>query len=177
MKRTLHILRLTVFGLALLFIGISVFTVAFVQNIPYEFDNIKVSASFYECIFFGLPSAVLLTLVWTVKRRNTAVRNIGIGIITFLSTAFTFWFLYSNIFSLGFGSWTDFNIAYESKDNPKIRIVEQRYDEGALGYGGWRTVKLTPFLSIFNHVENIDTNKIDTTKWNLVNKEGDVRFP
>lgn len=81
------------------------------------------------------------------------------------------------MFSFGFGAWVDEEIIYENKENSKVTINQQIWDIGAFGYGGRRTVKLTPCLGLWNIVTEIDTATIDKNKWELVSREGDIKFP
>ncbi len=86
-------------------------------------------------------------------------------------------YLLNNIFSIGFGAWTTFNIAYESRHNSEQQIREQRYDAGALGYGSNRVVEVEPFAGLFWKVTPVDTTKMDKSVWLRVDKEGEVKFP
>ena len=64
-----------------------------------------------------------------------------------------------------------------NKENPNVTINQQLWDIGAFGYGGQRTVKLTPILGIWNWAEEIDTTEIEKDNWTLVEREGDIKFP
>jgi hypothetical protein len=68
-------------------------------------------------------------------------------------------------------------IIYENNKNPEVTIKQQLWDIGAFGYGGQRTVKLTPFLEYWNSVEQVNTANIGRENWTLVQKEGDIKFP
>ena len=177
MSKGLKILRWILFILAIIFILVAVFAMTIGQKLPYEFDSKSLASVFYLLIFFGLPIAILLTLLGSIRRRRKSVLNISIGLLTVLLSVGTIYYLYLKMVLFGFGTWVNFNIAYENKANPKIKIVDQRYDVGALGIKGMRTVKLTPFLGIFNRVEWIDTTALNKSEWVLINKEGDVHFP
>ena len=83
----------------------------------------------------------------------------------------------SLMLSYGFGAWINEEVIYAKKNAPEVTINRQRWDMGALGYGGQRTVKLTKFLRLWHWVENIDTVNIDKNQWSLVQKEGDIKFP
>ncbi len=104
------------------------------------------------------------------RKLLTIFATIGLTVLTFM-------FLLNNLFTIGFGAWTTFNIAYENKANSDRQIREQRYDVGALGYGGNRIVEVKPFAELFWQVSSVDTTKIDTAKWKRVGKEADVKFP
>jgi hypothetical protein len=132
---------------------------------------------FYIIIIGGLPIAVLLTLIWTLKKSNTKKRNIVTGILTVIATGVVVFCSIYLIFSYGFGAWINQEIVYEYKLNPKRTINEQIYDIGAFGYGGQRIVELKPFFKYWYEVQPIDTTKIELENWVRVEKEGDIKFP
>ena len=79
--------------------------------------------------------------------------------------------------SYGFGAWVNQEIIYGKKENPNETINRQLWDIGAFGYGGQRTVKLSPFLKFWNWAEPVDASKIDKKKWILIQKNGKAIFP
>ena len=160
-----------IFCLTIFFIVVNVFVLTIGQSLPIEFRVSKIKNEYYNFIFNALPFSILLTLFGTIKKRNAIGKNWAIGILTVLSVGFTFFLLTSIMFSVGFGSWTNNNTLYRNKTNKNMSIADQMYDAGALGYGGHRIVELTPFLKYFQIIKRVDTTKIDTTKWILVNEE------
>ena len=163
--------------ITILFFIIAIYAMTIGQIVPIEFANWKDIHIFYDTILQGLPIAILLTLVWTIKKEKTKKRNIIIGIITPILALGIYFGAYFLMFLYGFGAWVNEEIIYENNDNPKITINQQLLDVGAFGYGGERTVKLIPFLGFFVIVEKVDTAKIDKIKWKLIQKEGDIKFP
>jgi hypothetical protein len=91
--------------------------------------------------------------------------------VTILSAIVCFFLLVSIMFSVGFGSWTTETILYKKHNDKIVTINKQRLDLGALGYGGYRTVQLTPFLKYFQLVKEVDTSNIDTKNWDYVNQD------
>ena len=165
------------FVLTLTFFGISLFSMTVGQIIPIEFADWRDMHIFYDIILRGLPIMILLTLVWTIRKKRSIRGNFIIGIVTaliafgaYLSTIFL-------MFSFGFGAWVNEETIYENKDNPKQTINYQLWDIGAFGYGGQRTVKLTPFLGLWVVATKIDTTTIEKDKWTLVKRKGDIKFP
>lgn len=163
--------------ITLLFFGIAIYAMTIGQVVPIEFADWHHMHLFYDIILRGLPIAILLTLGWTLKKDRPKKTNIVIGILTpiiaggmFIGTIFL-------MFSFGFGAWVDEEIIYERRENPKVTIKQQLWDIGAFGYGGQRTVKLTPFLGFLNLVENVDTAAINKKNWTLVQKDGYIKFP
>ena len=161
----------------LLFFGIAAYALTIGQIVPLEFADWHLMHLFYDIILQGLPLAILLTLVWTLKRGRPGKTNIVIGILTPLMAGGMLFATFFLMFSYGFGAWVDEEIIYEKKDNPDVTINQQLWDIGAFGYGGQRTVKLTPVGGLWQWVENIDTADIDTSRWSRVLKEGDLKFP
>lgn len=167
----------TIFYLSLLFLAISLWAITIGQSINFEFKNYQLANEFYNIILPGTPIAILITLFGTLKNRQSSVHKISIVLITILLTFCSFIFLLNNLFTIGFSRWSTFNIAYEHKTERDRQIREQRYDSGALGYGGNRTVEVKPFAFFFWKIIPVDTTKIDKTIWIRVDKEGDVKFP
>lgn len=155
----------------LLFFAIAIFTMTIGQAIPIEFDNWRHTHILYDVILQGLPIAILLTLVWTINKRKSRRTNIIIGIVTPLLAAGMFFVTIFLMFIYGFGAWVDEQILYTHKENPGITINKQLWDIGAFGYGGQRTVKLTPMLGLWNWVESIDETKIELKNWTKVEPE------
>ena len=159
------------------FLGIALFAMTFGQVIPIEFLDWHDMHLFYDIILQGLPIAILLTLVWTINKDRPKKTNLTIGIVTPILAIAMFFGTVTLMFSYGFGAWVNFEIIYENKDNPKTTINKQLWDIGAFGYGGQRTVKLTPLLGIWNLVKEVDTAEIEKENWILVQKQGDIKFP
>jgi hypothetical protein len=66
----------------------------------------------------------LLTLSGTLKKRHDKTRKLLTIFATIGLTVLSFMFLLNNLFTMGFGSWTTFNIAYENKTHPERQIRE-----------------------------------------------------
>ena len=159
------------------FFLIVLFSLTIAQIIPIEFADWNIMHKFYEIIIEGLPIAVLLTLIWTLKKSNSRKRNIITGILTVITAVIVLFLSIFLIFSYGFGAWINYEIVYEHKENSERTINEQIYDIGAFGYGGKRIVELKPFFNYWQKVQPIDTTKIETKNWIRVEKEGDIKFP
>ena len=168
--------RLIFWGSAI-FLAVVLWTITVGQSINYEFQNDTDAGDFYNIILGGTPIAILLTLFGTLKRNHNTRRKILTIITTLGGVVFSFMFLLYNFFTIGFGVWTTFNIAYEHKSNPERKIREQRYDVGALGYGATRVVEVNSFTSLFWKVTLVDTTKLSKVDWTRVDKDGDIKFP
>ena len=163
--------------LTLTFFGITLFSLTIGQILPIEFADWKDMHLFYDIIFQGLPIAILLTMIWTIKNGSPKRKKITIGILTPIIAFAAFFGTIFLMFSFGFGAWVNQEIVYENKTNPQETINEQIWDIGAFGYGGQRTVKLSPTLGLWNIVTEIDTTEIEKDNWTLVQREEDIKFP
>jgi len=160
-----NILNRTIFWLSIAFIAIVAFSLTIGRQLPIEFSNYKTRNQYYDSIFFAVPGAILLTMAGTIKKKRTKSMNWMIGILTVLSAVLSFFFLLGTIFSIASGAWINEATLYRNKIDSNITINNQFYDAGALDIYSHRTVMLTPFLKWFQKVQEIDTNKIDKTKW------------
>ena len=172
MKRVRQIFKWT----TLLFFGIAIYAMTIGQIIPIEIADWHVMHLFYDVILQGFPIAILLTLVWTLQKERPTRTNIAIGITTSVLAATMFFGSFFLMFSYGFGAWVDEEIIYENKNHPEVTINQQLWDIGAFGYGGQRTVKLTPFMGLWKLVKEVDTTKIEKGEWTLIQKEGDIKL-
>ncbi|MGQ1947757.1 hypothetical protein ACT3CD_11730 [Geofilum sp. OHC36d9] len=163
--------------ITLLFFGIAIYAMTIGQTVPIEFIDWHHMHFFYDIILQGLPIAILLTLAWTLKKDRPKKTNIAIGILTPIIAGVMFFGIVFLMFSYGFGAWVDEQIIYENRENPNVTINQQLWDIGAFGYGGQRTVKLTPILGLWNWAEQIDTAEIKKENWTLVQKQGAINFP
>jgi hypothetical protein len=165
-----------IFWTAIAFIILTIISLTIVQTLPFEFADYKDQHRFYDILIQGFPVATLLTLFGTVKKENTKRRNWIIGGLTTFVSILTFAGQILLVYMFGFGAWTTESILYRHKIE-KREIKEQVFDVGAFGYGGRRIVEIKPFLTYWILPTEIDTLTIDKTKWNLVNEEGDIKFP
>src|SRR4051812_20307462 len=113
-----------IFWSSLLFLAVFLWTVTIGQIINYEFRDYKVAGNFYNIILAGIPIAVLLTLCGTLKKHHDKTRKLLTIFATIGLAVLSFMFLINNLFTIGFGTWTTFNIAYEYKTEPEKQIRE-----------------------------------------------------
>lgn len=125
---------------------------------------------------YGTPIFILLTLFFTLDKRNGLRRNLTWFILTPMFS-FSLYILINLLSIFFFQYWVDFSIVYEHKSDSTRTIREQMEDQGAFGYGKRRTVEVDPMLFIFQRVTPVDTNQLEMKEWRYVNREGDVKFP
>ncbi|PZP43320.1 MAG: hypothetical protein DI598_15905 [Pseudopedobacter saltans] len=174
---TLKLIRRIIFYLTIIIIVSSVFALTIGQIISVEFRNNNAKGDYYYFAFTSLPICILLSLIGTIKRKNSKARNWTIGICTIFSSVICFFILLNVMFKIGFGAWVNETILYCNKSNNQITINEQIFDAGALGYGSRRIVQTRPFFYYFQTIKQIDTTKLNKDEWKLINKEGDIREP
>ena len=126
--------------------------------------------------FFGTPIFILLTLFFTLDKRNGLRRNITWIILTPMFS-FSLYILINLVSIFFYQYWVDFSIAYEHKSDSTRTIREQMEDQGAFGYGKRRIVEVDPMLFIFHRVTPVDTNQLEMNEWRYVHREGDVKWP
>ena len=171
MTTALNIIIKTIFWLTIIFIVVAFYGLTFGQSFNYEFADWKTSRKFYDIIMQGLPFAILLTLVGTIKRTNNKSKNIINIVLTVLVSIISFFIVVSMLFSVGFLTIYNETTFYRNKNNPDITITAQRIGQGALGADGHRIVRLEPYMKFWNKVTLIDTTSINRTEWNLVNEK------
>ena len=66
----MQVIKKTIFWAAIVFIGLTIFTLTIGQILPYEFADYKLQHKYYDTIIQGLPIAVLLTLFGTLKKEK-----------------------------------------------------------------------------------------------------------
>lgn len=177
MKGQLNILRHIIFSIALVFIGVSIFSLTIGQIINFEFVVTKTRFYYYTLVMFGFPIAVLLTLLGTIKIKYKRSTNLWTTGLTVISSVIFGIIVFGLALKIGWGSWVNETILYRNKQDLSTKIAYQIWDAGALGYGRHRTVKLTPVFKFWNKVNEIDSVKIDKNEWKFVNEEGDLKFP
>ncbi|OKL39767.1 hypothetical protein [Pontibacter flavimaris] len=170
-------LRGTFFWVTTVFFFIVAFSLTIGQLFPIEFADWKYSHTYYDIVLQGFPVAVLLTLAYTMGKHRTVKQNIRIAVLTSIGAVASFFLSVLLMFSYGFGAWVNYEIVYESKENPREVISHQLWDNGAFGYGSQRTVKLTPFLGLWNIAVETDTATVNKMEWHFLKREGDIKIP
>ena len=140
------------------------------QIIPIELSNREVQRKFYQIGFLGIPffsGALILSLL--KKSDSNRIKSLKIlgGMLT---TIGIFAILMNFIFAIGFSAWKDYNLLYVNKKNPNHKIIEQICDQGAFGYGGYRTIETKPVLLIFKTTNPKEEKIIDEEMWKEKNE-------
>lgn len=165
-----------IFWIAISFIGLTSFSFTVGQELNYEFADFEIQHKYYEIIITGLPIAILLTLLGTLKRENSKTKNWLLGSTTFVAAVLSVICQIFMLTAFGFGAWTTETILYKHKTENRV-IEKQLFDIGAFGYGGQRIVEIKPFLKIWILPIKVDTMTINKEEWRFVNEEGDIKFP
>ena len=114
----LTILRKAIFLLTLIFIAVALFSLTVGQSLNYEFANNNLSSNFYDIIMTGLPVAIMLTLVGTIKMKNKRTNNIAIAVGTISASIISFFAIVNIMFSVGFVVIENEAVLFRKKDNP-----------------------------------------------------------
>ena len=156
------------YSVSLLLMLFCIFSFTVGQFIPIYFANADFRALYYFIIFILLVAATGRTIFKSIykpqKNNISSARLISI-LVGFLSFV-VFGFL-TIVFC--FAVWTEANVFYIQKDNPKVKIISRYVNEGAFGGGteatDYQIVLHRPVLFIFNMETSIDTALIDKQKW------------
>lgn len=143
-----------------------------------DFSDENLSSSYWEMSSIGVfISAVILTISSISKKSSPRIK-LGMTLLSpiFGITAYAI-LIFLNLTLFGFGKWADVTLIARSNKNSKIIVVEQWFDNGALGYDGKRFVERNYFWWWQKNSE-IDTSKINWNKHKIINKEmGFIKFP
>ena len=149
---------------------------SFIFSIDFSYENL--SSSYWEMSSIGVfISAVILTISSISKKSSPRIK-LGMTLLSpiFGITAYAI-LIFLNLTLFGFGKWEDVTLVARSNKNSKIIVVEQWFDNGALGYDGKRFVERNYFWWWQKNSE-IDTSKINWNKYKIINKEmGFIKFP
>ena len=148
---------------------------SFIFSIDFSDENL--SLSYWEMSSIGVfISAVILTISSISKKSSPRIK-LGMTLLSpiFGITAYAI-LIFLNLTLFGFGKWADVTLIARSNKNSKIIVVEQWFDNGALGYDGKRFVERNYFWWWQKNSE-IDTSKINWNKYKIINKEmGFIKF-
>lgn len=145
------------------------------QILPIELAEYKHRELIYFLALPGLPIAIMLTLLRTIKRENTKTQNLINAGYTILISSVAFMMAVGLFFASGPGDWRTVSIIYRHKEgNTEIR--EQWLSTGALGYGDKRIVLIKPVMKYWNYVSIVDTTTLDKSEWHLVDEPGDIEY-
>ena len=140
------------------------------QELPIELFNRELQKAFYTCGFFGIPISIALIALTSIKKYDSLIKAIIKIVAGIVLSIGTFQLLMNFVFILGFGAWKDYNILYVKKADAEVKVAEQIFDKGALGYGSRRIVKVKPILFIFKTVTPVDTTTLDKNKWKRIDE-------
>ena len=143
-----------------------------------DFSDENLSSSYWEMSSIGVfISAVILTISSISKKSSPRIKW-GMALVSpiFGITAYAI-LIFLNLTLFGFGKWVDVTLVARSNKNPKILVVEQWFDNGALGFDGNRFVERRNYWHWGRYTE-IDTSKVNWKNYEILNKEiGSIKFP
>ena len=179
MSKPIQILRFTVFCLTVLFSVLLILFISLFSIFSLEFQKEEYGDSFFQLCIILIPTIILSTIFWRIKRENSKTRNQSIVWSTIAIATISLLLLLLLKLKISFGGWSNEVILFRNAKTQYISINKQIWDVGALGYDRERTriVELKPLLKYFYVVKAVDTSELDKSEWNLVNEEGDIHFP
>lgn len=155
----------------IIFICICAITGILVKVIPLEFSSESYANAFDTAVFWGIPLAILLTIGkigFQKNKERVKIRTIVTSrvIIAFLYLVVFIFYLMST-FSFDMCGWSRGETIFRNKSNPAIRIERRYFGCGATDSGPAiaSAFKVRSILPFFLYAEQIDTGKIDITKW------------
>ncbi len=174
MNNLLFVIR--IISLVILIQPFIFYLLSYILSIDFNYENL--SSSYLEMSSIGVfISAVILTISSISKKSSPRIK-LGMTLLSpiFGITAYAI-LIFLNLTLFGFGKWADVTLIARSNKNSKIIVVEQWFDNGALGYDGKRFVERNYFWWWQKNSE-IDTSKINWNKYKIINKEmGFIKFP
>jgi hypothetical protein len=154
-------------SIVLLFIWI--LTPIFGTFIPLEFSNNHYEYIYDSIRFFGIPIAIFLILVGTIKRIDTS-GIIATKIFTaMIISAFAVFIMFMTVFAGMCDDTTD-KVFFENKQRPSTKIVQRSFGCGATDSSP-ATMKVSQIREITPYliwVTSVDTNQIDKSEWNRI---------
>lgn len=149
---------------------------SFLFNI--DFKNEICSDIYWQFSSISVFISVVILTISSLSKNSSLKVKWGLILISplFGITAFVGIFIfYLSLF--GMGKWVDVTLLARSKKNSRNVIIEQFYDNGALGFDGKRFVEKTNFW-LWQKNKEIDTSKINWSLYQKENKEiGPYKFP
>jgi hypothetical protein len=174
MNNLLFVIR--IISLVILIQPFIFYLLSFILSIDFNYENL--SSSYWEMSSIGVfISAVILTISSISKKSSPRIK-LGMTLLSpiFGITAYAI-LIFLNITLFGFGKWVDVTLVARSNKNPKILVVEQWFDNGALGFDGNRFVERRNYWHWGRYTE-IDTSKVNWKNYEILNKEiGLIKFP
>lgn len=137
-----------------------------------DFANSDISIASEQFFFYGIPTAIILTLIKTIKRSQSFVKiltNVVITvIIALLFIGFQFFALFANMCA-----WYTTDILFTHKTDTNIEIVNRDYGCGAWDSGTpiSKTFKISKYSDYLIKSSEVDTSQIDKSKWIKVASE------
>jgi hypothetical protein len=152
------------------------YLLSYILSVDFNYENL--SSSYLEMSSIGVfISAVILTISSISKKSSPRVK-LGMTLLSpiFGITAYAI-LIFLNLTLFGFGKWEDVTLVARSKKNPRILVLEQWFDNGALGFDGNRFVERRNYWHWERYTE-IDTSKVNLKNYEILNKEiGLIKFP
>ena len=146
--------------------------------LSFEFNDENLSDSYWQFSSFGIFISVVILTLSSISKKSSPRIKWGMALLSpiFGITAFTI-LIFLNLTLFGFGKWLDISRVARSIKNPEIMLIEQWFDNGALGYDGKRFIEQKNYCYWERNIE-IDSSKINWEKYKILNQEiRSIKFP
>lgn len=161
-------------GIILVILPFIYFIVA--NLLPLEFISCHFRSELQLVIAFLLPLGVILTLFKAFRDKenylNYILRVIFIRLILAAGLIYCMCFTSFGYLVVLSDCWVDYELLYEKKTDPEVRIVDQISDAGFFHQDGHRIVKVVPVIPGVVYVHEIDTNMLVKSEWIVASKIG-----
>ena len=134
--------------------------------IPLEFTDYNLVEANEVARFYGLPLAILLTLLGTTRRGESAAA-LGFKVISTIIVAILCNCILTVGLFIGMCRWIDYKILFENKRNATTKIILRGFGCGATDSTrpDYKMVEEKNILPYLIWVQDVDTTKIDLREW------------
>lgn len=174
MNKLLHLSR--VISSIILIQPFFFYSLSYISSVDLIDENL--SDAYGQFSSFGIFISVVILTLSSISKKSSLKIKWGITLLSpiFGITALAI-LIFLNLTLFGFGKWLNVTLVARAIKNPKIMVIEQWFDNGALGFDGKRFVEQKKYWYWQINTE-IDSSKINWTNYKILNQEiGSIKFP
>ncbi len=154
---------------SIVLLSIWILTPIFGTFLPLEFSNNHYEYIYDSIRFFGIPIAIFLLLLGTIKKEDTSRIIVTKAFTAIGISAFAVFIMFMTVFA-GMCDTTTHKVFFENKQRPSTKIVQRSFGCGATDSSP-ATMKVSQIREITPYliwVTSVDTNQIDKSEWNRI---------
>ena len=154
-----------IFRISLCFVILCVLTIF----LPIEITNETAKMNFIWIRLFGIPIAVLITLIGVIKQKDTILIVIVKSVVIVIFTGFACFFMFIMLFA-SMCEWTESEVFFTHKQKQNTKIIGRSMNCGAFDtdFPNYKPFKITKLSDDFIWAVKVDTTNLDTNKWEKV---------